>query len=213
MLGAEHGPGLMELLSAPNASGRYAPAPAGEPLPDVADEVSRAVREIQGLLVIPAGTTTREPADLVAGDRMRQILEELRGRFDIVLLAAPAATSSQGSEVCMAADATVLIVTERRTRATAVAEALERAARLGIRYIGLVALPRRLGSTTSRAGAHATPDMDASRASGSSAGPSADAQTPQPIAGSAGDLQGTDDTSANASGALAGARSVGPSDA
>lgn len=215
VLGADHPGGLMELLAAPVDADPYAAASpasaadraagaAASSAADLARDVTTSLRDAQGFVVLPSGTTTREPADLVASDRMRLVVEHLRAEFDIVLLAAPSATTSQGNEVCMAADATVLVVTERRTRATEVGEALERAARLGIRYIGLVALPRRLGAVGAHEGSRGA-GKDASV--GGSRG-AAGRSSARPSAATA-----ADDGSADGAGALAGARGVGRRDA
>lgn len=194
VLGTEPGPGLMTLLSATEGS-------------SLADQVSQTIQEVNGLFVIPAGKTSRDPADLVAGDRLPRVLEELRGRFDVVLLAAPAATSSHGNEACMAADATVLVVTERRTRAAEVGECLERAGRLGIRYLGLVALSRRLDTETGGARSAAAQNAPESTSSETDAGAK---KTP---AGTKPRSDGSDGSASAGPGALAGSQRVGQGDA
>ena len=194
ILGTEPGPGLMTLLSATEGG-------------NLADEVSQAIQEVDGLCVIPAGSTSREPADLVAGDRMPLLLDHLRGRFDVVLLAAPSATFSHGNEVCMAADATVLVVTERRTRAAEVGECLERAGRLGIRYIGLVAMSRRFDAETGESRSAAAQDPTASLSPGTHAGPKGSSAVTDPIS------DGPDGSTSSGPGALAGAQRAGQGDA
>ncbi|PWB62347.1 MAG: protein tyrosine kinase [Deltaproteobacteria bacterium] len=44
---------------------------------------------LPGLYIIPAGTRVEEPANLLAGEKFRAFLGEVRGHFDIVLLDTP----------------------------------------------------------------------------------------------------------------------------
>jgi protein-tyrosine kinase len=44
---------------------------------------------VQGLSVIPGGKTIESPADLLAGERFRSLLRDLRGQFDLVILDTP----------------------------------------------------------------------------------------------------------------------------
>jgi len=44
---------------------------------------------LPGLYIVPAGTTVSKPADLLAGEKFRSFLGEVRNHFDVVLLDTP----------------------------------------------------------------------------------------------------------------------------
>ena len=52
------------------------------------EEIVR-IASIRGLFLIPAGKTVHSPVDLLAGDKFRSLLKELRGHFDLLILDTP----------------------------------------------------------------------------------------------------------------------------
>jgi succinoglycan biosynthesis transport protein ExoP len=72
MLGIEKGPGLSEYL--------YGKVPR--------EEILRK-SSVPGLFIIPGGRTISSPADILAGERFRSFLRDLREQFDLVILDTP----------------------------------------------------------------------------------------------------------------------------
>ena len=108
------------------------------------------------LLVLTAGTPPADPADVVARPAVRELIDELRRRADLVLLDAPpllqAADAISLSDV---ADGVLVVVRPRVASRAALGEAAEilrraRATKLGFVVAGVGAdeLPRRYGTAS-----------------------------------------------------------------
>jgi capsular exopolysaccharide synthesis family protein len=52
------------------------------------EEIVR-IASIRGLFLIPAGKPVHSPVDMLAGEKFRSLLEELRGHFDLLILDTP----------------------------------------------------------------------------------------------------------------------------
>lgn len=85
--------------------------------------------ERSGISLLPAGARTRNPPALLASARMRQVLNELRGRFDTVIIdAPPVGPAADASILARYVDKVLFVVKWRETSREAVAE--------GIRHLG-----------------------------------------------------------------------------
>ncbi|MDX8445265.1 GumC family protein [Mesorhizobium captivum] len=85
--------------------------------------------ERSGISVLPAGARTRNPPALLASARMRSILDELRGKFDTVIIdAPPVGPAADATILARHVDKVVFVVKWRETSREAVAE--------GIRHLG-----------------------------------------------------------------------------
>ena len=85
--------------------------------------------ERSGISLLPAGARTRNPPALLASARMRSILNELRGKFDTVIIdAPPVGPAADASILAKHVDKVVFVVKWRETSREAVAE--------GIRHLG-----------------------------------------------------------------------------
>jgi len=73
--------------------------------------------ELSGMTVLNAGSPTPNAPNLLASDRMRALLDELRGRFDLVVIDSPPVMAAADARILAAlADATVLAVRWGQTR-------------------------------------------------------------------------------------------------
>ncbi len=101
---AHEGKGLSDVLMSARAR-RSIPAPT-----------EALVEHRPGLLVLAPGTAAAEARDLYQGEVLRAELDRLRSICDLVVVAAPAVSTSVGQALAMASDATVLVAGLQRTR-------------------------------------------------------------------------------------------------
>jgi len=99
MLGAPKGPGLSEYLSAN------------------ADEASVMQRgPMEGLFFIPSGESIEDPAELVAGGRLKILLQRIEPIFDwIIIDSPPAIPVSDASVLAKACDGVLMVVRSNST--------------------------------------------------------------------------------------------------
>jgi tyrosine-protein kinase Etk/Wzc len=91
-------------------------------------DLEKAVRAtgLYNLDFISAGTVPPNPAELLGSERMRKMLEELRGRYDTILLDAPPTLAVTDAAVLTTfADATVMVVEIGGVGAKAAQRAME----------------------------------------------------------------------------------------
>lgn len=102
-------------------------------------EVKPAAVRQNGFYFVPAGEPAKNPAVLLASQRMQGLLEDLREHFDYVICAAPpvgaAADAAVLGRLC---DGAVLVVRQRATSRRVVADAACRLEKAGIRLLGTV---------------------------------------------------------------------------
>ncbi|MDT7741787.1 MAG: hypothetical protein QOE59_865 [Actinomycetota bacterium] len=122
-------------------------------------ELGALITDDAGLRVVPPGRL-REDVDAVCSrDGAAELVRRARALADLVVLAAPSAsTSATGPVLCAAADRTVLVVEEGVTRTSDARRALDRAERAGARVLGIV-LVRGTGRATPPTGEE-TPARD-----------------------------------------------------
>jgi polysaccharide biosynthesis transport protein len=89
--------------------------------------------------VIPAGSTTRSPADLLASPRLYELIARLRERYDFIVLdAAPVLAVIDVLTLVAVADQIILIVEWNRTPRTLIAETFKLLKRDANRIAGVV---------------------------------------------------------------------------
>ncbi len=94
---------------------------------------------IAGLSVIPAGTLPPNPLEFLGGERMRDLLETLRERFDVVLIdTPPVLVTADAALMGVQADGVVLVVRAGKSERVAARHAVEQIAHLGGRILGAV---------------------------------------------------------------------------
>jgi tyrosine-protein kinase Etk/Wzc len=94
---------------------------------------------VEGLAVVPAGTLPPNPAELLGGKAMRQLVERLQERFDLVIFDTPPLLAAADAAVLgELADGTVLVVRAGRTDRGAAQQALQQLRMVGARVLGAV---------------------------------------------------------------------------
>lgn len=102
------------------------------------DEVSNSTI-VEGLSFIPAGALPPNPSELLGGPRMKAVLEELRARFDVVLLDTPPVHVAADSMILgRAADGVLLVVRAGTTQRESAQDAIARLTAVGARVVGAV---------------------------------------------------------------------------
>lgn len=97
------------------------------------------VTEIPGLHVLGAGPPTSKPAELLGSQVMTDLIEEMRERFDVVLLDTPAITAvADAAMLAPSADGVLLVVSCEKVREEAVQAACQQLAFVDARPIGVV---------------------------------------------------------------------------
>ncbi len=116
-------PGLSNLLSMVNEEGVYV-----TPLP-----------EVPTLTVLPAGAKPPNPAELLASNRMADLIQRWRDEYDhVVIDSAPVLMVSDALAVAARADGTVMVVRAGLTRKKAISRAFELLSRSNVRILGAV---------------------------------------------------------------------------
>ncbi|HEV8722680.1 MAG TPA: polysaccharide biosynthesis tyrosine autokinase [Candidatus Binatia bacterium] len=92
-------------------------------------ELEKGIKEtaVTGLWFLSRGRIVPNPADLLSGNRMKQVIEELRGRFDFVLIDSPPAIAvSDAAIISTICDGVVLVVRSQRTSRETARRVMER---------------------------------------------------------------------------------------
>ncbi|MCU7722681.1 polysaccharide biosynthesis tyrosine autokinase [Actinoplanes sp. KI2] len=124
-----------------------------------------------GLWLLAAGHQPANPSELLDSPRMAELIDELRGRFDkIILDSPPLLPVTDGAVVAARADGTILLVRARKTTAAQVTAAMRALAAVDAKMLGtvftMVAAPRRRSGLPAGAG----PPGPASPPAGTAAG-------------------------------------------
>lgn len=94
---------------------------------------------IENLNILPAGRSTFEPGDLLATDKLAELLAEVGREYDFVLVDAPPASAAvDGSIISGFVDALVLVVRLKRTEARAIERALADPGQASTRLLGVI---------------------------------------------------------------------------
>lgn len=122
LLGFRSRPGLSELLS------------DGVSLTDTLIDIGK-----KNLTIIPSGKRPKNPAELLGSNRMRQLLAELRGKFDSILFDAPPVMSVTDPGVLGAqTDGILMVVQAGRTQRTSVEHAEQLLSQAHARILGYI---------------------------------------------------------------------------
>jgi capsular exopolysaccharide synthesis family protein len=103
--------------------------------------IGEAIRStaVDNLFVLPSGSPSARPAELLAGDRMRTLLRELPEHIDLLIVDTPPLLAAPEAAVLAAeADAVLLVVRAGRTARGAVKQAVEQLATVGAQVVGAV---------------------------------------------------------------------------
>lgn len=111
---------------------------AGEaPLPSLAAEL-RGVPDFPGLSLLVSGPCPPNPADLLNGERMNELLDQLEGQFDWIVLDAPPATLSDPVILSAHVKNVLFVVRAYVTPRDLAAHAVAQFAAVGAKVIGVV---------------------------------------------------------------------------
>jgi len=103
-----------------------------------ADEAVRST-VVDGLFVLPAGTLPPNPSELLGGERMREVLDQLRREFDLVILDTPPLLAAADAAVLgKFTDGVLLVVRAGHTDRSAAQHAMQQLRTVGARVVGAV---------------------------------------------------------------------------
>jgi capsular exopolysaccharide synthesis family protein len=100
--------------------------------------VSRTKLELPNLTVITSGSLPPNPAELLGSDRMSQILDELRGLVDVIVIDTPPSLVADAQILSGKVDGVLLVIQPGRTHTETAQASLELFKRAGARIIGTV---------------------------------------------------------------------------
>ena len=128
-------PAQHRLFNADNRAGLSTVLAAGESL----DAVIRP-SGVAGLDVLPSGPTLANPGDMLNSAAFTETLADLAGRYDHVLLDAPAVSAGRDARIAAAhCDATILVVASKKATRKLVAQTRDGLASVGANLIGVIA--------------------------------------------------------------------------
>jgi capsular exopolysaccharide synthesis family protein len=94
---------------------------------------------VEGLYFIPRGPIPHNPTDLLASERMRELIQTLREHFDLVLIDSPPAIAvSDAVVIGVQCDGVVLVLRAHKTPPAAVQRVVDRLEAVGGRVFGTV---------------------------------------------------------------------------
>jgi capsular exopolysaccharide synthesis family protein len=95
--------------------------------------------EVENLDILPAGVHPPNPAELVGGPRMERLLENLRERYEsIVIDSPPMLAVTDASVLGKKTDGVILVVRAERTDKASINLAIQQLGHVGARILGVV---------------------------------------------------------------------------
>lgn len=104
-----------------------------------ADPVPLLVQAGPSLRLMPAGTDPTEAAERYPGPQMRETIEALRQRADVVIVCAPSVQEADGQALCTVVDAALLVVSLNTTTAGELLHATAEVERCSAMVLGTIA--------------------------------------------------------------------------
>lgn len=102
------------------------------------EEVARQTDKT-GLYILPAGEQAPNPAELLGGEKMRRVLAELSGGYDMIILdTPPLLAASDAAILATISDGVLLVIRAGSTEADAGRLAVQQLAAVGARIVGAV---------------------------------------------------------------------------
>ena len=102
-------------------------------------EVCLQSSSVAGLSLLPRGTVSANPTDLLGSSKMKEVLAVLRDRFDFVLIDTPPALAiSDATVVSTMCDGVLLVLRSQNTTTDAARHVVERLQVVGARILGVV---------------------------------------------------------------------------
>ena len=103
------------------------------------DDVLKTYDQVDNLSIITCGTIPPNPAELLGSERMSQILNDLKKRFDIIILDTPPMVVSDAQILSSKVDGLVFVVIPGQTKAITARRPLEELQRIDAKVLGIVA--------------------------------------------------------------------------
>lgn len=104
---------------------------------DIAD-VTQKTEAVRNLSIITSGSLPPNPAELLGSERMRNLLEELKQYFDMIVIDAPPLLVADPQILCGLSDGMIYVIRPGKTRALAAKIPLEELERINIKLLGVV---------------------------------------------------------------------------
>jgi polysaccharide biosynthesis transport protein len=102
------------------------------------EEVIQVSTEVPNLSVITSGSLPPNPAELLASEKMKSILAELKSQFDTIIIDTPPALVTDAQILATKADGVIYVLRPGKTRVIAAQTPLEEFDRIGANMIGVV---------------------------------------------------------------------------
>ena len=102
------------------------------------EEVIQISSEVPNLSVITSGSLPPNPAELLASEKMKSILTELKAQFDLIIIDTPPAIVTDAQILATRADGVIYVLRPGKTRVIAAQTPLEEFERIGANMIGVV---------------------------------------------------------------------------
>jgi capsular exopolysaccharide synthesis family protein len=95
--------------------------------------------EVENLSLVPCGPLPPNPAELLASPRLRALITEAAGQFDVVIVDGPPVLGLADAPLLGAAcEGTLMVVESGKTRTVAASDAIRRLKSSGTRILGVV---------------------------------------------------------------------------
>ena len=104
-------------------------------------DVKKAIQEtaIKDFYLLPRGSLPPNPADLLMSQKMRDVLNELRGMFDFIVVDSPPVIAvSDAAVLSVLCDGVVLVFNGEKTTTPSARRALERLDKVGAPVLGVI---------------------------------------------------------------------------
>jgi len=108
------------------------------------DDVLKTYDQVENLYIITCGTIPPNPAELLGSERMSQTLNELKKRFDMIIIDTPPMIVSDAQIMSSKVDGLIFVVIPGQTKAITAKRPMEELERIGSKVLGVVAnkIPR-----------------------------------------------------------------------
>lgn len=101
--------------------------------------LAQALTSVRGLAVLPSGSTTDSPAELMSGTKFEKIVKSLKADFDMVIMdAAPALPLSDTLFAASVADSVVLAISAGRVTSAELTAAADALTAVNVKVVGVV---------------------------------------------------------------------------
>lgn len=102
------------------------------------EDVTTSVQALPNLTIISSGSLPPNPAELLASNKMNQILSDLRLRYDIVIIDSSPLVVSDPQILASRVDGVLYVIQPGKTRGKNVESSVQQLRRINVRLIGVV---------------------------------------------------------------------------